>query len=147
MGYLDLALKSLCDEFPGTRSMGVLADHRGAYAHSIIGPSGRAAYFCAKDSLGRDNIVSCHEQLVSLAVQYAHPIIMCVQGEMYKFDGRDIARYRKFKNHHNGAAMLNFSLNLGTLISQPPHRESTGQPTNDSDHRSRSESREVSAGV
>jgi hypothetical protein len=85
-----------------------VGDERGIYSYIIQAGEQRALY-CSKGSTLGDT-VSVHQVMMHFSEYTQIPIVMFVDGRWFKFYGKDIVAAHTWRDIHNGAEMVNFTL-------------------------------------
>jgi len=96
---------SIYPQFKMERPVG---DEHGIYCY-IIKAGTQSALYCSKGSTLGDT-VSVHEVMMHYSAHEQIPIVMFVEGRFYKFNGKNIIAARTWRDMHNGAEMVNFTL-------------------------------------
>lgn len=87
-----------------------LVDGRQPFGYECINPYTNNRCFFINKRSSLNEIVSVGELVVNMSMKQNVPIILGLEGNYYRLQGKDIVDSRPFRNNHKGRWMLNFSL-------------------------------------
>ena len=115
-GLLLTKAKTLCIERLNKPILNVIKDDHGAIAWKT-----NEFYLVAK-SYVYGYIVSCHKELVDMALENGFDIVMYIEksDKFYRFNPKEIIEKHTI-NQRAGIDMINFDIKLGTNMENIPH--------------------------